>query len=139
MPDVRIIHKGFGLSKELRRRVEEWGSEATVGTARLGPEAMIGDGTPDLVITDSEEICDFWQSKTDVDFVGDPDTPAPSTDTPEVQNENFGLDVGGTGAAQYRKVERGNGWFDVEGPGGEPVNDSALREDEADALIDDLT
>lgn len=37
----------------------------------------------------------------------------------------------------YRIESRGAGWYDVFGPGGAKVNESALREDDARALADE--
>lgn len=43
-------------------------------------------------------------------------------------------------ASGYRKVEReAAGWFDVLDPDGDPVNAKAMREDEADALLESFT
>lgn len=39
---------------------------------------------------------------------------------------------------EYHKEQRSPGWWNVVGPDGEAVNDKALREDDADALIAEL-
>lgn len=41
-------------------------------------------------------------------------------------------------AIKYAVHDRGKGWYDVVGPAGEPANEKALREAEAQALADEL-
>lgn len=139
---VLIIHQGFLPSAELQHEIDQWGSDATVGTARLGPGATYEEPHPSLVITNDGAVAAFWEEQeVDVDYRGDGDVePEPAEEEPVPEAD---LDVEQTTAVdevagEYRISDRGGGWKNVVGPDGEVQNESALREDDAIALRDEL-
>lgn len=146
MADVLIIHQGFTLSEDLEHEAREHGADATVGTARLGPEATYDQPHPDHVITDDATVASFWEEKgVSVEYRGGEEAAekTPTTSAPEPESPEAEIGVDQTTAVseledEYTIQERGGGWYDVVGPDGETQNEDALRKDDAHALADEL-